>query len=451
MKQRTALLSLLLVMTFSLSACQMPGLQRATTPPPPSEPQIALALPRSGPYAPIAGKIIQGANLAVKELQTNGIKIKLNVINTSVGDWIAKVNALPAANAVIGGPLHGSAYAAARKAGLLEKRAFFAFMPALETGDEGTRAWRFFTSRRDQIDAIVDFSTDTLGIRTFGAFYPADQYSLRMVNLFENALQEKGMPLQKASYNSADSSTWPTAAAQIVKPTQKEGSSTPIPNTTCEALFLPGVWKDVPQITTSLLYNGEDRLVLLGTNSWEQSLSGKSIAESDKYLLTVFPGAWDPNRAPKALRTPGNDFWVALGYDFARFAANINLSSRESSQAITTRIRSLRMLWGMAPIQWDDNGVAHQKLYLFQPAANGIKPLDVSDFRRVRTAVQQRAALRIQGLPAVDEQGQPLVEGLPPMPQPAQQNATTPAVTPPSGIGTTPLPSYKLRLPSSAQ
>ena len=109
------------------------------------------------------------------------------------------------------------------------------------------------------------------------------------------------------------------------------------------------------------------------------------------------------------------------------------------------------MLWGMAPIQWDDNGVAHQKLYLFQPAANGIKPLDVSDFRRVRTAVQQRAALRIQGLPAVDEQGQPLVEGLPPMPQPAQQNATTPAVTPPSGIGTTPLPSYKLRLPSSAQ
>ena len=162
MKQRTALLSLLLVMAFSLSACQMPGLQRATTPPPPSEPQIALALPRSGPYAPIAGKIIQGANLAVKELQTNGIKIKLNVINTSAGDWIAKVNALPAANAVIGGPLHGSAYAAARKAGLLEKRAFFAFMPALETGDEGTRAWRFSTSRRDQIDAIVDFSTDTL-------------------------------------------------------------------------------------------------------------------------------------------------------------------------------------------------------------------------------------------------------------------------------------------------
>lgn len=449
MKLRMAHLSLLLVMAFSLSACQMPGMQR--TPIPPSEPQIALALPKSGPYAPIAAKIIQGANLAVKELQGNGIHVSLNVVNTSAGDWINKINALPAGNAVIGGPLYNSAYAAARKAGLLEKRAFFAFMPALETGDEGSRAWRFFTSRRDQIDAIVDFSSDTLDIKSFGAFYPSDQYSLRMVSLFESALQEKGLPLQKAAYNSADSASWPTAAAQLIKPTQLEGSSTPVPNTQFEALFLPGVWKEVPQITTSLLYNGEDRLVLLGTSSWEQSLSGKSTPDADKYLLTVFPGAWDPARAPKALRAPGNDFWTALGYDFVRFAANVNLSARESSQTVTARVRSLRMLWSMAPISWDANGVAHQKLYLFQPAANGVKPLDVSDFRRVRAAVQQRAALRMQGMPAVDAQGQPLVEGLPPAQQPEQSAAPAPAATPPAGIGTTPLPSYKLRLPSSAQ
>lgn len=447
MKQKTALLPLLLVAVFCLSACQMAGVKR--TAPPPSEPQIALALPRSGPYAPIASKIIQGANLAVREMQTNGIRIKLNVINTSTGDWIAKANALPADNAVIGGPLYGSAYAAARKAGLLEKRAFFAFMPALETGDEGTRAWRFFTSRRDQIDAIVDFATDTLGIRTFGAFYPQDQYSLRMVSLFEEALREKGLTLEKGSYSSGDSTTWPTAAARLIRPTQAEGSSTPVPNTAFEALFLPGVWKHVPQITTSLLFNGEDRLVLLGTNSWEQSLSGKSLPDADKYLLTVFPGAWDAARAPKALRTPGNDFWVALGYDFARFAATLNLSARESSQAITARVRSLRMIWSMAPLSWDASGVAHQKLYLFQPAATGIRPLDVSDFRRVRTAVQQRAALRFQGLPAVNEQGQPLVDGLPPMPQTTPQMATPTTTVSPS-IGTTPLPSYKLRLPSSA-
>ena len=446
MRRKTALLPLLFVVAFCLSACQMPGMRR--TAPPPPEPEIALALPRSGPYAPIANRIIQGANLAVKDLQNSGITIKLNIINTSAGDWIANVNALPAANAVVGGPLHASAYTAARKAGLLEKRIFFAFMPALETGDEGSRAWRFFTSRRDQIDAIINFSTDTLGIRSFGAFYPADQYSLRMVTLFESALQEKGLSLEKATYNSADSGSWPEAAAQLIRPEQREGSGTPIPNTAFEALFLPGVWKHVPQITTSLLYNGEDRLVLLGTNPWEQSLSGKPLPDADKYLLTVFPGAWDPARAPKTLRTPGSDFWTALGYDFVRFAANLNLSAREPSPAVTRRARSLRLIWSMAPISWDDNGVAHQKLYLFQPSATGIKPLDASDFRRVRTAVQERAALRMQGMPAVDEQGQPLVEGLPPAAQPP---ASAPAGVPPAtGIGTTPLPSYKLRLPSGS-
>ncbi len=448
MKRKTALPLLLFVVAFCLSACQMPGMRR--TAPPPPEPEIALALPRSGPYAPIASKIIQGANLAVKDLQDNGIKIKLHVVNTSAGDWIARVNALPAANAVVGGPLYASAYAAARKAGLLEKRVFFAFMPALETGDEGSRAWRFFTSRRDQIDAIVNFSTDTLGIRSFGAFHPTDQYSLRMTDLFESALREKGLSLEKAAYNSADSGSWPEAAARLIRPEQREGSGTPIPNTAFEALFLPGVWKHVPHITTSLLYNGEDRLVLLGTNPWEQSLSGKTLPDADRYLLTVFPGAWDPARAPKTLRAPGSDFWTALGYDFARFAANLNLSARETSQAVTRHVRSLRPLWSMAPISWDASGVAHQKLYLFQPAATGIKPLDVSDFRRVRAAVRQRAALRMQGLPAVDEQGQPLVEGLPPTPE---QPAPAPASAQPAagGIGTTPLPSYKLRLPSGAQ
>ena len=44
-------------------------------------------------------------------------------------------------------------------------------------------------------------------------------------------------------------------------------------------------------LTTSLLYNGEDRLVLLGTTLWEQSLSGKTVANADKFALAVFPGA----------------------------------------------------------------------------------------------------------------------------------------------------------------
>ena len=59
-------------------------------------------------------------------------------------------------------------------------------------------------------------------------------------------------------------------------------------------------------LTTSLLYNGEDRLVLLGTTLWEQSLSGKTVANADRYALAVFPGAWNQLQAPHAAFATAN-------------------------------------------------------------------------------------------------------------------------------------------------
>ena len=36
----------------------------------------------------------------------------------------------------------------------------------------------------------------------------------------------------------------------------------------------------------------------------------------------------------------------------------------------------MKLQWAMAPLSWDDKGIAHQKLHLFQPGANGMEPLD---------------------------------------------------------------------------
>ena len=211
----------------------------------------------------------------------------------------------------------------------------------------------------------------------------------------------------------------------------------------------------------------------MGTTLWEQALSGKSVPGLERYALAVFPGAWNQARAPKALQGAGHDFWTALGYDFARFCIQLGLVKRPPAQDLNAAIARLRMVWGMAPIKWDGNGIAHQQLYLFQPAANGMKPLNLDEFKAARQAILQRAALRMQGLPSVDEQGNPLVPGLQPG-QPGQpvlvdgtgqpivqpavaQPGAQPGVLPPTQqpvqqpIGTTPRPSYKLRLPGSAR
>ena len=77
---------------------------------------------------------------------------------------------------MVGGPLQARNYAQARSAGAVDQRAFFTFLPSLEQGDEGARAWRFFPSPQDQIDALISFATNDLNIRTYGAFYPTDAY-----------------------------------------------------------------------------------------------------------------------------------------------------------------------------------------------------------------------------------------------------------------------------------
>ena len=434
---------LALLLLGSLSACKMPfSSQRAPVAPAPVAPSsagtcVVLALPASGPYAPIGGKIRQGAQMAQKEMAANGVVMRVEIVNTEAADWLQKLKALPPSCTVVGAPLQASNYAQARNAGATAERAFFTFLPSLEQGDEGTRAWRFFPSPQDQIDALIGFASDGLNIRSYGAFYPADAYGARMTGLMEQSLFKRNMALQKASYNPADPTSWSTAVAPLINAKTPEGSSTPVPQTAFEALFLPDSWKNMETLTTSLLYNGEDRLVLLGTTLWEQGLSGKVITTPEKYSLAVFPAAWNPARAPRALQAPGLDFWNALGYDFARFAVSLGLNSRLSSPEVTARAqRAAHMVWGMAPITWDNAGVAHQNLFVFGVSSTGMVPVNLEEFRQTHSNILQQSALRMQGLPPVDATGNPVTPGM------GQQPTLQP-------IGTTPKPSYKLSLPSN--
>ena len=336
----------LLALLGCLAACQMPfGLgQRAPQPKPQpvtpaavTGPCVVLALPSSGTYAPIASKVRHGAQMAQNELAASGVKMRIETVNTEAADWLQRLDALPPACAVVGGPLQARNYAQAREHGQLEKRAFFTFVPSLEQGDEGARAWRFFPSPQDQIDTLINFASTGLNIRTYGAFYPTDAYGVRMTGLMEQSLASHNMLLQKASYNPADSTSWSNAVAPLINAQTPQGSKTPVPQTSFEALFLPDSWKSMEMLTTSLLYNGEDRLVLLGTTLWEQSLSGKTVANADKFALAVFPGAWNQPQAPRALQVPGTDFWNALGYDFVRFAVSMGLDSRLTTPQVTAR------------------------------------------------------------------------------------------------------------------
>ncbi|MBD5641790.1 MAG: hypothetical protein HDQ91_05170 [Desulfovibrio sp.] len=381
-----------------LCGCQLPFFSgKEAGPGYAKNPCLVLALPASGPYSPIAGRIRAGAELAARELAAKGTQIRIENINTDAADWISRLASLPEACAVVGGPLQDKSYVAARNAGLLEQRVFFTFTPTLGEGDEGVRAWRFFPGPADQVDAVTDFVTDRMNIRTFGAFYPEDNYGRRMTGILEQRLRNKNISLQKAGYNPKAAQGWTTALQPLILPTRGESGQI-VPQTMFEALFVPDSWKNMDMITNALSANGEDRLVLMGTTLWEQGLAGKQVPKAEKYALAIFPGAWLPASAPASLRGKGNNFWNALGYDFINFAAAVALDMRPQSAHVTARAqKAAANVRGLAPMHWDNAGQAHQRMYLFQITPSGMTPADQARLANARTAAAERAALRMQG------------------------------------------------------
>ena len=116
---------------------------------------------------------------------------------------------------------------------------------------------------------------------------------------------------------------------------------------------------------------------------------------------------------------------------------SLGLNTRLSSPEISARLqRASQMVWGMAPITWDNAGVAHQKLFIFGVSSTGMVPVVLEDFRQTHSNVLQQSALRMQGLPPVDATGNPVTPG---------EGQQQPTLQP---IGTTPRPSYKLSLPA---
>ena len=87
---------LAILLLGSLSACKMP-FSGSGAPVAPAKPVVgpetcvALALPSSGPYAPIGSKIRQGAQMAQKEMAANGVNMHLEIVNTSAPDWLQKL------------------------------------------------------------------------------------------------------------------------------------------------------------------------------------------------------------------------------------------------------------------------------------------------------------------------------------------------------------------------
>ena len=350
---------------------------------------LALALPLTGPYAKVGVKILRGAGLAQWRLAQEGVDIDLRVINTEAKGWDTRLAELPGHYSVVGGPLRVKALKRLYEAGspgqkVLNQRAVFTFIASLGELEEGKDAWRFFTSRNDEVRSLVSLAVDNLGIKDLAVFYPEEKFGRTMAETFYREAAPLGGRIKgMQSYPSRDLKQWGKRVGKLLNiPADfSENKDVPLEQPDFGAVFVPDGWGQAQTLLPNFFFYEGDQLVFLGPGLWSRALDSAKDIDEHYYRLAICPGAWwEASAGGRALQSALTeeglgqaDFWVALGYDFLRFAGKFgSLPSNWDANEVNKRIASAQEIdFSMAKMTWDDQGVASQDLYLFSPVRNG--------------------------------------------------------------------------------
>ncbi len=369
--------------------------------------RVALVLPLTGRYATTAAKVLRGAEVAQARLAAQGRTVEIRAINAEATDWREQLAALPPSFSVVGGPMLVEGFRDMLKGGVLASRAVFAFLPDLGEAQEGSQAWRFFTSPKDQMRALVDLTADQLGIRSVAVLAPKSRYGQRMAEVFQAEAKAKGLRLASSEfYPPADHPRWLHSVERLLKVPDafRHNKNMPLPMPDFGAVFVPEDWAQSELLVSNFHFFEGQHLVFLGTELWSVALDNAHDIDDSYFQLAACPGAWWPEApAAKALQAAlsgksqdAADFWVALGHDFIHFAARLNLPADWTPAQVNQRLQGLRgMEFSMAPITWDAEGRARQNLYLFSPRKDGKILVDPVELRAATEKAKSRREKRL--------------------------------------------------------
>lgn len=351
---------------------------------------VALALPLSGRFAEVGQKIARGAAVAQWALANAGQDVEVRVVNTDAPGWPGRLGGLPGHFHVVGGPVQTESLKEMEAAGLNSRRAFFAFVPSLGDLREGSQAWRFFPSARDQARAAASLAVDSLGIRNVAVLAPEEKFGRLMAGLFtEEVAARGGRVVATESYPPADHPEWGKSVARLLRvPFKSSGGIAP--RADFGAVYLPDGWSQAQALIPNFFFHESSYLVFLGPEMWSRALDESRDLEEQYYRITACPGAWSAETAAaKTLQAAldehglgAADFWVAQGHDFVRFALALGLSEGAGAGEVNARLSQMSGFdYSLAPFSWSADGQARQELYLFQPAKDGKITADPAQMR----------------------------------------------------------------------
>ncbi len=369
-------------------------------------PVMALLLPLSDDYSSVGWKIMRGAGLAHWDLLSSGLEVRVKTVNTSNPGWIEELKQMDNVS-LVGGPLSGKDWDRILEADLHREMVFLTFLPSVE--EEGASAWRFFPSARDQVRSLLELGIQEMDIQDFAVMYPEEDFGRSYAEIFwEEARDMDGRVKGMQSYPTDDHASWNRIVSSFLEITDPDDPFLD-PDPGFEAVFIPDTLSRAQGLIPQFFYFNVDHLVFLGPMLWYQGYSPGTL-EQQFFSLALGCGAWNSHNpsgpARKLSQGLGEtlqgeaDLWVALGYDFVRFATRFgDMPSPEDSDEIN-RILSGNEFnsWSMAPINWDEEGKASQDLFVFRMDRHELQPADPEALKWTIEARQQRRAMWLERL-----------------------------------------------------
>jgi len=390
---------------------------------------IGCLLPLSGPYQTFGLRALKGIELAQAQFSSQSGNPPLNIIIKDTGaDPDKTITALEELYrdqvAAIIGPIVTSEIAAreAQEMGI----PIITLTQKDNIAEIGDKVFRNFITPKMQVQTLISFSVESLGLLRFAILYPEETYGITFMNLFWDQLLESGGQVVAVESYKPDQADFSAAIKKLVglyyeipedlKPEEEEdltadqnqeGNATseqaadetrkigargedkeeePQAIVDFDAVFIPDSPGKAGQIVPQLAYYDIKDVYVLGTNLWH---SDSLIKIASQYVQgAVMPdGFFADSPSPRVQQfvkefeetyqeTP--DFIEAIVYDSAMILFNV--VSREQVRyrsEIRDELLNLDNFQGVTGnTRFDENGDVKKNLYLLRVKGKKFVELD---------------------------------------------------------------------------
>ncbi len=372
---------------------------------------IGCLLPLSGKYKIFGDRALKGIELAMEQFSRTGINQEIEIYIEDTGadpdTAVLGVQKLAQANvAAIIGPIMTADTAAVQAN--QEKIPMITLTQKENIAEIGDYVFRNFLTPRMQIETIVSYAVEELGLSRFAVLYPDEQYGITFMNMFWDEVIAYGGEIVGAESYDASHTDFAApikklvglhydvpkdlkAAEELVLRWNDRNHDVDIEPYKPEAIvdfdavFIPDGPEKAGLILPQLVYYDVNNVYLFGTNLWHSDrliemakhhVQGAVIpevffAESDTENVRTFVSAFESAFGDK----PG--FIEAVAYDSAMLLFNmVSQPAIRFKTAIKERLKTMEPFSGTTGLtSFDRNGDADKKLYLLKVQGNNFVEL----------------------------------------------------------------------------